>query len=163
VLRSYSCSPVHIGQHQQAGNIITPVVNEHTTAALRFALSNICCWPRVARAAQSRPNGRQRLRRKSTFNDTELLHEPKKHIEYRRRGTNKKRRKKDEARGTWSRACALHPWSCRPCSRVALIGVALPPALFVSFVLCFHRLLDGWEACTRCFAGPVIELDRLVV
>jgi hypothetical protein len=38
-----------------------------------------------------------------------------------------------------------------------------PPALFIFFVLCFHRLLDGWEACTRCFAVSVIELDRLVV
>jgi len=35
--------------------------------------------------------------------------------------------------------------------------------IYFPFSFCFHRLLDGWEACTRCFAGPVIELDRLVV
>jgi hypothetical protein len=69
------------------------VVKECTVAALRFAMSNICCWPH--RAGRTITTEREAATEtKSTFDDTELLYESKKHIQYRRRGMNKKRRKK---------------------------------------------------------------------
>ena len=41
----------------------------------------------------------------------------------------------------------LASWSCRPCSRAALIGVVRPEhfhrRLLFSLSFCFHRLLDG--------------------
>jgi len=166
----YGSTLAHLFTVNSISKLRTPLlasaVMGDTTAAFQFALSNICCWPR--RAGRTITTEREAATAtKSTFNDTELLHEPKKHIQYRWKGMNKKRRKKDRGPRDVEPCVRLASWSCRPCSRAALIGVVRPEhfhwRLLFSLSFCFHRLLDGWEVCTRCFAGPVVDLHRLVV
>lgn len=115
-----SCSPVHNEQHQHTRDITRS--GESTRQPPFNLLCQTFAAGPVARAAQSRPNGRQRLRRKVRSMTLSSFTNQKKtnNIQYRWRGMNKKRRQNDEARVTWSRACAFASWSCRPCSRVAL-------------------------------------------
>jgi hypothetical protein len=157
----YGSTLAHLFTVNSISKLRTPLlasaVMGDTTAAFQFALSNICCWPR--RAGRTITTEREAATAtKSTFNDTELLHEPKKHIQYRWKGMNKKRRKKDEARGTWSRACALHRGPAG--AALALLSsesFVLSTSTGVYYFLCHFAFIAcwmGWEACTRCFAGP---------
>jgi len=62
----------------------------------------------------------------------------------------------------------LASWSCRPCSRDAFIGVVRSEHFHrrYLYLLCLFAFIACWMGgrhVRACFAGPVIELDRLVV